>query len=65
MSEDELTYKNGTSASPAIALAINVLPVPGSPPSKTPFGGFAPISLPHCGSLISFVINLMSSRLSS
>ena len=34
---------NGTFASPAIALAINVLPVPGLPQSRTPLGTLAPI----------------------
>ena len=37
--------KNGTSASPAIALANNVLPVPGGPINNTPLGILAPISL--------------------
>ena len=35
--------KNGTSASPATALASNVLPVPGGPTSRAPFGSFAPM----------------------
>ena len=34
--------KKGTLASPAIALANNVLPVPGGPDNKTPLGIFAP-----------------------
>ena len=34
--------KNGTSASPATALANNVLPVPGGPTNKAPFGIFPP-----------------------
>mmetsp|Transcript_16462 Transcript_16462/g.31085 ORF Transcript_16462/g.31085 Transcript_16462/m.31085 type:complete len:266 (-) Transcript_16462:73-870(-) len=34
--------KNGTPASPAIALASNVLPVPGSPIIRTPLGILAP-----------------------
>ena len=34
--------KNGTPASPATALARSVLPVPGGPTSKTPFGMRAP-----------------------
>ncbi len=34
--------KKGTLASPATALAINVLPVPGGPTSITPLGIFAP-----------------------
>ena len=36
--------KNGTWASPATALARRVLPVPGGPTSRAPFGRFAPIS---------------------
>ena len=34
--------KNGTFASPATALANNVLPVPGAPTNKAPFGIFPP-----------------------
>ena len=34
--------KNGTSASPATALASRVLPVPGGPTSRAPFGIFPP-----------------------
>jgi hypothetical protein len=34
--------KKGTLASPAVALAIKVLPVPGGPPNKIPFGILAP-----------------------
>ena len=41
-SEPEIV-KNGTPASPATALASNVLPVPGGPASNTPFGILAPI----------------------
>ena len=40
-SEPEIV-KNGTFASPAIALASRVLPVPGGPTVKTPFGIFPP-----------------------
>ena len=36
--------KNGTFASPATALASKVLPVPGGPTNKAPFGSLAPIS---------------------
>ena len=36
-SEPEIE-KNGTFASPAIALANNVLPVPGGPTKSTPLG---------------------------
>ena len=43
-SEPEIE-KNGTPASPATALASNVLPVPGGPTSKTPLEILAPKSL--------------------
>ena len=43
-SEPEI-MKNGTSASPATALERRVLPVPGGPTSKTPFGILAPMSV--------------------
>ena len=35
------TWKKGTPASPATALAIKVLPTPGSPSNRTPLGGLA------------------------
>ena len=41
--------KNGTPASPATALASKVLPVPGWPTNKTPFGILAPISVNFLG----------------
>jgi hypothetical protein len=44
MKLEPVTEKNGTLASPATAFARSVLPVPGLPTSKTPFGIFAPIS---------------------
>ena len=40
-SEPEIV-KNGTLASPAIALASKVLPVPGEPTIKIPLGIFPP-----------------------
>ena len=40
---EPLIDMNGTFASPAIAFAINVLPVPGLPQSNTPLGVLAPI----------------------
>ena len=43
INSDPLIDINGTSASPAIAFAIKVFPVPGLPYSKTPFGTLAPI----------------------
>ena len=47
-SEPEME-KNGTSASPATAFARSVLPVPGGPTRRAPFGIDAPISLYFCG----------------
>jgi len=40
---EPLMEKNGTSASPAIAFASSVLPVPGGPTISTPFGMRPPI----------------------
>ncbi|COP81994.1 Uncharacterised protein [Streptococcus pneumoniae] len=42
---EPLIEKNGAPASPATARASNVLPVPGGPTSKTPFGILDPICL--------------------
>ena len=44
INSEPLIEINGTFASPAIALAIKVLPVPGFPQRSTPLGIFAPIS---------------------
>ena len=59
-------WKNGTLASPAVALASNVLPVPGAPISKTPRGIFAPMSKNFFGlfkkSTISFNSSFASLR---
>ena len=41
--------KKGTPASPAMALAKRVLPVPGGPTSKTPLGIFAPTEVKRSG----------------
>ena len=43
------TEKKGTPASPAIALASKVLPVPGGPINKTPLGIFAPTAVKRSG----------------
>mmetsp|Transcript_43717 Transcript_43717/g.107307 ORF Transcript_43717/g.107307 Transcript_43717/m.107307 type:complete len:336 (-) Transcript_43717:452-1459(-) len=43
------TLKNGTPASPAVALASSVLPVPGGPTSSAPFGMRAPRRLNFFG----------------
>ena len=48
-SEPEIE-KNGTLASPAIARANNVLPVPGGPTNKTPWGIRPPSFWNFCGS---------------
>ena len=42
MNSDALALKNGTLASPAVARASSVLPVPGGPASSTPLGARAP-----------------------
>mmetsp|Transcript_32074 Transcript_32074/g.62725 ORF Transcript_32074/g.62725 Transcript_32074/m.62725 type:complete len:278 (-) Transcript_32074:651-1484(-) len=42
MKSDPLIEKKGTDASPAVAFASRVLPVPGGPTNKAPFGIFAP-----------------------
>mmetsp|Transcript_14403 Transcript_14403/g.41586 ORF Transcript_14403/g.41586 Transcript_14403/m.41586 type:complete len:230 (+) Transcript_14403:899-1588(+) len=43
--------RNGTPASPAMALAKRVLPVPGGPDIISPFGSFAPSRVKRSGSL--------------
>ena len=63
-SEPEIE-KNWTPASPATALARSVLPVPGGPTSKTPFGILAPSSLYFLGSLRNSTISRSSSFSSS
>ena len=58
--------KNGTFASPATALAMSVLPVPGGPTSNAPLGILAPKSVYFFGdfkkSTISFTSSLAPSR---
>ena len=56
-SEPEM-LKNGTPASPATALASRVLPVPGGPTRRTPFGILAP-------SLVNFLGSFKKSTISS
>src|SRR5262249_4436971 len=46
-----LIEKNGTPASPAIAFANRVFPVPGAPTSSTPFGAVPPRRVYFLGSL--------------
>ena len=53
--------KKGTSASPAIERASNVLPVPGGPTNKTPFGVLAPRSFNVCGFFKKITISFNSS----
>ena len=48
---DPLKLKNGTSASPAVAFAMSVLPVPGGPTSSTPLGMVPPRRVNFCGFL--------------
>ena len=65
INSEPLIEINGTSASPAIAFAINVLPVPGFPYNKTPFGIFAPILLNFSGFFKKSTISINSSFSSS
>ena len=48
---DAAIDRKGTPDSPAIALANNVLPVPGGPINRTPLGTFAPRFVNFFGSL--------------
>ena len=57
--------KNGTFASPAIALASRVLPVPGGPTRRTPLGIFPPSFWNLWGSLRNSMISRSSSLASS
>ena len=52
--------KKGTLASPATALANNVLPVPGGPTSNTPLGMRAPTAVNFCGDLRNSTISCNS-----
>ena len=63
-SEPEIV-KNGTPASPAIALANKVLPVPGGPTSKAPLGILPPNLLNFLGSFKNSTISSTSSLASS
>ena len=63
-SEPEM-LKNGTSASPATALASRVLPVPGGPTIRMPFGILPPILVNFFGSLRKSTTSLTSSLASS
>ena len=63
-SEPEM-LKNGTPASPAMARARSVLPVPGEPMSSTPFGMRPPSRWNFFGSLRKAMISSTSSFASS
>ena len=62
---EPLIEKNGTPASPAVARARSVLPVPGRPTSSTPFGSFAPSLVKRSGSFRNSMISLTSTSTSS
>ena len=63
-SEPEM-LKNGTSASPATAFASSVLPVPGGPTIRMPFGILPPILVNFFGSFKNSTTSLTSSLASS
>ena len=63
-SEPEI-LKKGTPASPATARASNVLPVPGGPTRRTPFGIFPPISVYFLGDFKKSTTSTSSSLASS
>ena len=63
-SEPEIE-KNGTPASPATARANRVLPVPGGPYKRTPFGIFAPSAWNFAGSCKNSLISTSSAFASS
>ena len=63
-SEPEIE-KNGTPASPAMARASSVLPVPGGPTSSAPFGILPPRRENFCGSRRNSTISSSSSLASS
>ena len=60
INSEPLIEINGTFASPAIALAISVLPVPGFPHNRTPFGTLAPILEYFLGSFRKSTISIIS-----
>ena len=65
MNSDALALKNGTFASPAVARASSVLPVPGAPDSSTPFGARAPTRRYFPGSRRKSTTSLISASTSS
>ena len=62
---EPLMLKNGTPASPAMALASSVLPVPGGPMSNTPLGMRPPRRVNFLGSRKKSTTSLSSSLASS
>jgi len=60
-----LALKNGTFASPAVARASSVLPVPGTPESSTPLGTRAPRRRYFPGFLRKSTTSLISASTSS
>ena len=65
MNSEALALKNGTFASPAVARASSVLPVPGAPASSTPFGARAPSRRYFSGSFRKSTTSLISASTSS
>ncbi len=65
MNSAALAVKNAASASPAMARASSVLPVPGGPDNRTPFGMRAPSALYFSGFLRKSTISFSSSSASS
>mmetsp|Transcript_16699 Transcript_16699/g.40958 ORF Transcript_16699/g.40958 Transcript_16699/m.40958 type:complete len:426 (+) Transcript_16699:849-2126(+) len=62
---EPLMEKKGTPASPAIALASSVLPVPGGPTSSTPLGILAPTEVKRSGRLRNSTTSMKSCLASS
>src|SRR5208282_2224070 len=62
---EPLVSKKATLASPALALASSVLPVPGGPTSNTPFGICPPSSANCSGSFRNWMISCSSAIASS
>ena len=65
MNSEALALKNGTLASPAVARASSVFPVPGGPESSTPLGARAPRRRYFSGSLRKSTTSLISASTSS
>mmetsp|Transcript_19865 Transcript_19865/g.50817 ORF Transcript_19865/g.50817 Transcript_19865/m.50817 type:complete len:378 (-) Transcript_19865:733-1866(-) len=65
MNSEADDWMKGTPDSPASAFAINVLPVPGGPVSRTPLGILAPTFTKRSGALRKSTISVSSSLASS